>query len=381
MEGLRYCSWAPERILRDPIVRRMDAEAFGGYLSLLVEQWLDQEGTLPSDDETLALLSRMTLKTWVRHKAAILSLFHETEGGRLSSEIVSDARDRAVQRSEAAKAAVEERERKRQERLKGEPKQPSTDDPAISEGSSKEKEKENVKDKVKENKPPSSPSGTRKASSGSKPKALQKGNPENAESWARFDAVYPRPSNGRKLERADARLTWDLLVEDGEDMEKVIEGAIRYRDWIKDLDKFQYVAMMTTWFNQRRWEEGYDIDPSSDEGKKIADQREAILRERRSEHLGKFKDQYEAFIGELAETATSSEEYVANWRVETESLLEKRKRLGMTGAIRIVERALEDPEEGRRDRVQKWRSKAEADKTLPPFWDWDKEHNAEAFKP
>jgi len=231
--------------------------------------------------------------------------------------------------------------------------------------------------KEKEDSLPYSPSGTSGATSTKRPKALQKGNPENAESWARFDAVYPRPSNGRKLERADARLTWDLLVEDGEDMEKVIEGAIRYREWIKALDKFQYVAMMTTWFNQRRWEEGYDIDPSSDEGKRITEQREAVLRERRSEHLGKFKDQYEAFIQHLAEEATSTPEYIALWRTETEALLEKRKRLGMTGAIRIVEKALSDPEEGRRDRVQKWRSKAEAEKTLPTFWQWDQQFNQE----
>lgn len=231
--------------------------------------------------------------------------------------------------------------------------------------------------KEKEDNPPYSPSGTSGTTSGKKPKALQKGNPENAETWERFDLAYPRPSNGRKLERAEARLTWDFLVDDGEDMEKVIEGAICYRDWIKALDKLQYVAMMTTWLNQRRWEESYHIDPNSEDGKKITARKEAEERERRSEHHGKFKDQYEAYLQQLAEEATSTPEYVEAWTKEQEETLEKRKRHGMTGAIRIVEKALSDPEEGRRDRVQKWRAKQEAEKLLPTFWQWDQQFNQE----
>jgi hypothetical protein len=232
--------------------------------------------------------------------------------------------------------------------------------------------------KEKEDNPPYSPSGTSKAFSGRKPKALQKGNPENAESWKRFDEVYPRPSNGRKLERADARLTWDLLADDGEDMDKIAEGAKRYRDWIEALDKFEYVAMMTTWLNQRRWEESYHIDPNSEDGKKIAAKAEAIRRERRSAHQAKFKAQYDAFVERLALEATSTPEYVAAWKKEQEETQEKRKRLGMTGAIKMIEKALSDQEEGKFDRIRKWIADQEASRALPTFWEWDQQFNQES---
>lgn len=122
----------------------------------------------------------------------------------------------------------------------------------------KEKKREDVQDI-----PP--PKGVPPPGAGlvKKPRALNKGRPENAETWGRFDQVYPRPSNGRQLARAPARLTWDRLAAAGEDLEIIIDGAKRYRDWINKLDKGEYVAMMTTWLNQRRWEETHEVAPNS----------------------------------------------------------------------------------------------------------------------
>lgn len=232
--------------------------------------------------------------------------------------------------------------------------------------------------KEKEDNSPYSPSGTTEASSARKPKALQKGNPENAESWKRFDEVYPRPYNGRKLERADARLTWDLLAEDGEDMDQIVEGAKRYAKWIESLEKFEYVKMMTTWLNAREWEEAYYIHPNSEDGRKIAARAEAILRERRSAHQAKYKAQYDAFVVRLALEATSTPEYVAAWTKEQEETLEKRKRLGMVGAVKTIEKSLADPEVGSRDRVQKWIADQEGSRALPTFWEWDQQFNRES---
>jgi len=114
------------------------------------------------------------------------------------------------------------------------------------------------------NKTPPTPLGTRGAKPAGSTKALGRGDPANAETWERFDRAYPRPSNGRPLRLAEARLTWDLLAEAGEDMEAVVEGAARYRRWVEQLRKHEYVAMMTTWLNQRRWEESYAVQPDSD---------------------------------------------------------------------------------------------------------------------
>lgn len=372
MEGPRYCSWAPDRLLRDAVVRRMNAEAFGGYVSLLVEAWLDPSGRLPTDAESLALLARMGKAAWSKYAKTILSLFEE-DGGFLYSPIVDEAREKIARKSQIGKAAVEAREKRRAEKLgQLEPNPASDDDRPIIARLSKEKEKE------KEN-PPSNPSpagsGPRKASSGTKPKALRKGDPKNAETWDAFDTVYPRPSNGRKLERADARLTWDLLAEDGEDMGKVVEGATRYRAWIDALKKREYVAMMTTWLNQRRWEESYYIDPSSEDGKWIQAEKEAEDRERRSAHQAKFQPAYDAYVLGLAQAGVSAPGFEEEWRAEVEATLAKRKKMGMTGAVKIAEAMLEDPGLAREDQVRRWREK----NPVLSFWEWDDAANPERF--
>lgn len=226
--------------------------------------------------------------------------------------------------------------------------------------------------KAKEEDPPTPPKGRRR---GTTPKALQKGDPKNAETWDAFDAVYPRPSNGRKLERSDARLTWDLLAEDGEDMAKIVDGAKRYREWIDALKKREYVAMMTTWLNQRRWEESYAIDPSSEDGKRIQAEKEAETRERRSAHQAKFTPEYDAYVASLAEAGIAAPGFEEAWRKDAEAVLEKRKRMGMTGAVKMAEKNLSDPEAAREDQIRRWKELNAA--SIPDFWTWDCKHNRE----
>lgn len=369
MEGLRFCSWAPDRLLRDPVVRRMNAEAFGGYCSLLVEIWLDPSGSIPSDPEKLPLLARMGKASWSKYERSILPLFEEVEG-RLFSPIVDEALARIAKKSQNGKKAVEAREKKKAENYRKLGLEDASDDhPAMNERSSKEKEKENNKPSSS----PSFPSGQRK---GPKRRVLAKGDPANEETWALFDEVYPRPDNGRKLERAEARLVWDFYAGEGEDMAKIIDGAQRYRDWIIALDNRKYVAMMTTWLNQRRWEESHVIDPSSEAGKLVQAKKDAETRERRSAHQARFQADYETYVSELCLEGITATGFEAAWRKEVEDVLEKRKRMNMTGAIKLAEKLLSDPDAAREDQIRRWTEY----NVVPSFWEWDETINPEAWK-
>lgn len=236
--------------------------------------------------------------------------------------------------------------------------------------------KRKVKETKGNNKNPLSPPRKPRKPAGST-KALQKGNSANTESFAAFDAIYPRPSNGRKLERSDARITWDLLIEAGEDVEAILEGCRRYRMWIEELRKHQYVAMMTTWLNNRRWEEAWYIDPNSDEGKAIAERKREALEAAKHSHSKEFAPAYEAFLESLAEKAIADPAFLQAWRTEAEDVLARRTRNGMTGAIKMAERTLNDPETSRLDQIRRWKDTNKD--SIPTFWQWDREHNPKRF--
>lgn len=236
------------------------------------------------------------------------------------------------------------------------------------------KRKEN-ETKENNNNPPKPPRSRKPAGSS---KALAKGDPKNHESFALFDEAYPRPSNGRKLERADARLTWDLLVESGEDMAKVIEGARRYRNWVEELRKHEYVAMMTTWLNQRRWEESYFIHLDSEDGRKIAARRENEAAQKKKDHERTHLPAYKAFIASLAEEGIADPDFLAEWKRAAEETLEKRRRMGMARAIKMAEKVFEDETAARDDQLRRWKDDHQG--KLPSFWEWDKTTNPERFE-
>ena len=94
------------------------------------------------------------------------------------------------------------------------------------------------------------------------PKAIKGSDPANDEAWAAFDAAYPRPTNGRGLDRPEARRRFDRYAREGQDMDAIVEGARRYAAWITRMDKGEYVAMMSTWLNKKRWLETHDVNLS-----------------------------------------------------------------------------------------------------------------------
>jgi hypothetical protein len=260
--------------------------------------------------------------------------------------------------------------RKQSERIAKRAEQASDDRDVHSVHSAHEK-KENEAKRKRES-PPKPPRGR----TGVPVRALMKGDLKNAETWAAFDAVYPRPDNGRKLQRADARLTWDLLAEDGEDMVNIVEGARVYREWIELRQARKYVAMMTTWLNERRWEESYSIDLSSEDGQRIQAEKYAETRERRSAHQAKFAPAYDAYVEALAVEAIVASGFYEAWRAAAEAILAKRTAMAMSPrAIEATRPILEDPEAARADQLRRWKELNAV--SIPGFWEWDAKHNAE----
>jgi hypothetical protein len=358
----------------------MNAEAFGGYCSLLVEMWFDPAGSLPDDDIELAQLARMTPSAWLMHGDQIRSITDlSSSDGRLRSEIVDAALQRADRLSRAGSVAVEARKAKQSsvdhrpiiDRSSTDHRQQksseSTDHRPIIDDINSRSSKEKVKVKEKENYNSSScPEEARSKT----PKALQKGDQKNESTWVQFDSIYPRPSNGRKLERAQARLTWDILASAGENLDAVIEGAKKYRVWVDTLSKREYVAMMTTWLNQRRWEESYLIDSDSTEGKLASEKSRAEDREQRSAYQASRQAEYDKAVEQIAADHASSAVFIHEWKRATEASLAKRKRMGIAGPIALSEKLLSDPAAAREDQIRVWKE-LNSDKIID-FWEWDK---------
>lgn len=65
--------------------------------------------------------------------------------------------------------------------------------------------------------------------------------------------LYPR-----KQGKDGARKSYVKARKDGASFEEVRKGLESYREFVKDTDP-QYICMGSTWFNQHRWEDDYDI--------------------------------------------------------------------------------------------------------------------------
>lgn len=65
--------------------------------------------------------------------------------------------------------------------------------------------------------------------------------------------LYPRKQGKDK-----ARSSYVKARKDGASFEEVRKGLESYREFVKDTDP-KYICMGSTWFNQHRWEDDYDI--------------------------------------------------------------------------------------------------------------------------
>ena len=228
------------------------------------------------------------------------------------------------------------------------------------------------KGKERKERNPQTPKEPRKPSGSLK--AFSKGKAAYDEFWKRFDEAYPRPTNGRQLKKAEARITFDALIDSGEMPEDIIAGAKRYSVWITSLKKGEYVAMMTTWINNRKWEESWYIHPDSPEGRKIAADRALALEDARRGHKAEFGEAYELFILDRFATATKDETFLEMWEAWLKEKIERR-RGGM--GVAALERGLTDPEAKATSQKEYFET---IDTNRPSFWEWDKTHNPKPFQ-
>jgi hypothetical protein len=79
--------------------------------------------------------------------------------------------------------------------------------------------------------------------------------------FARFWEVYPR-----KVGKGAARKAWAKVVKSGVDIERVIEGAVRYRDDpMRRKKDLEYTKTPGPWLNDERWTDqlnGNDLRPA-----------------------------------------------------------------------------------------------------------------------
>lgn len=229
--------------------------------------------------------------------------------------------------------------------------------------------------KAKSEDPPTPPKGRRRRRVS---EALHQGEPENDETWRQFEAIYPKPANGMPLQKADARRIWDQLAEDGQDMGMVVSGARAYSERINALKMHHRVRQMTVWLNKRGWDECYHIDPTSDEGKRLAAEKEAEFRKRRAAHEAEFKAAHEAYALSIALDGICDPAFQSEWRSEKQKDAQRKRVKGMTRAAEMIERQLTDPDETRASMIRDWREQNAA--IILDFWQWDAEMNPNGFE-
>ncbi len=86
--------------LSSPTVTMMSAEEVGGYVLLLCYAWQDPQGSLPADDDSLRVLSRLK-----GDLSRIKSCFTEKKG-RLYNKRLSQELDKVKEKSDAAKRSI-----------------------------------------------------------------------------------------------------------------------------------------------------------------------------------------------------------------------------------------------------------------------------------
>ena len=248
--------------------RTMTAPARAAYIDLICHEWLS--GPLPDDPELLRRVCAMDrdefLSIWPEVKAKLT----KTQNNQWVSERLETIRDERVAFSE----------KQRLNGMKGgRPKThfEPTENPNETQPITQTKPKRNPRANPNHN--PKKALLSASASASASPIASSSAMTPNGvvrTDWDEFCEAYPKRSGS--LNKADAKKKFDSLAK-GEPPTDIIEGAKRYCEWAKATGKFgtELIAQMTTWLNQRRWEEVYDA-PAITNGKSTINDVWAELR-------------------------------------------------------------------------------------------------------
>jgi len=207
-------------------------------------------------------------------------------------------------------------------------------------------------------------------------KALNlRGNPKYARLWEDFKLVYPRRLDGRAMRLGEARKIFDTLLDAGEDSTEIIMGAKRFGDYVRSTHAEKFVPMVTTWLNQRRWEEEHLVEKGSLEAKQIAMDKIDLENKRRARHHARFHEAYLGWAKESARAEFPAQKEVYRRALE-ESLIQRRALAGgrSSKAITAIEDALASEEAMLAAFITKTISGGD-------FWQWDANHNPERYAP
>lgn len=242
----RYYNWDPGAILLQPSVRRMGAEAFGGLMSLVLEAMVSPDGWLPSDEEELRLLARLSPKSYEKYAPLYKSLMVKSDETGFSFDFVQESYRKTVAKSEQAQAAAEARwqdSRKGESTDQADAKHQQSGGKAVASADASEREEKKREDKKREL---SQSVGDRRGG----------GYGEEFESfWGAWKALGGKTS----LNKSESHKAWLKAIKRGASAEDIMGGVVSYERYLAFREKGgktdvrDFVPMPETWLNQNRY--------------------------------------------------------------------------------------------------------------------------------
>lgn len=379
---LRYYSIDPQDVIASVQVNLMNAEVFGAYTSLYFYSFSAEGGRLPNDDESLCRLARLPLKRWLEIKKHILPLF-VVDGDYILLECVSEALQNSQNRAQNAEKSESKNTPKTQNRQYIRLKHDEKSDSSFK-----------VKVKVKEGlsndspSPPAAEDDGKEIDDGSSSETYQdrKAKADALARWEQFDSRYPRPGNGRNMNRKAAKQKFLKLSVDNQ--KRCVEAAGEYAANIQARSAHDFVQGMDTWLNQERWNDSFRIAPSSEDGKRIIAAQSMKLAEARREYEQMYSSEYAAWVEFECRRLAMDEAFVEDWRTELTQSYQKAVAMGRTTAANVIANRLYDEDAGYQDLMRKAKAAWESSDGRLSFWQWDERFSAgrwdayaEAFKP
>lgn len=200
-------------------------EQHGAYLLLLMAAW-KAKGLLPSDDESLASITRLPIERWEAMRAKILSKF-EINGDLMTQKRVTHelarAYDVSFARSEAAKArAAKAQQEGQQKGSKRAANASANAQQKVSKSPANDPSKEQQNGTQSQSQSHTSTNVDGYISGGPPTKVSATYPPEFEEAWQTL------PKRAGANPKGEAFKSWNARLKDGENPALLLEGAARY---------------------------------------------------------------------------------------------------------------------------------------------------------